>query len=241
MSSPMGEAPKDSAAKAHQVPDSQDSCSFRRCSPPWSPDPAARRTEGRGWAQVPDPARCRTEGLPIPGCPARATLPAQSWESDGPQARPHPCEAVSRRDRRPITQPDRIHHATRIPQKIIPMWRPDLVRVFRASPATRRACIRRFSNAISGGMTDSTGSAQRSHALDWSVRPYFRFVRRGGPTQAKAEPRSMSQELHYTSVPRGLKPGSRGFGTVAATAESAGLAGRSAGEPQRLPGRLSAR
>src|SRR5215472_13036043 len=28
----------------------------------------------------------------------------------------------------------------------------------------------------------------------------------------------MSQELHYTSVPRGLKPGSRGFGTVAATA-----------------------
>ncbi len=28
----------------------------------------------------------------------------------------------------------------------------------------------------------------------------------------------MSQELHYTSVARGLKPGSRGFGTVAATA-----------------------
>ncbi len=28
----------------------------------------------------------------------------------------------------------------------------------------------------------------------------------------------MSQELHYTSVPRGLKPGSRGFATVAATA-----------------------
>lgn len=27
----------------------------------------------------------------------------------------------------------------------------------------------------------------------------------------------MSQELHYTSVPRGLKPGSRGFATVAAT------------------------
>ena len=27
----------------------------------------------------------------------------------------------------------------------------------------------------------------------------------------------MSQELHYTSVPRGLKPGSRGFCTVAAT------------------------
>ena len=31
----------------------------------------------------------------------------------------------------------------------------------------------------------------------------------------------MSQELHYTSVPRGLKPGSRGFGTVAATAHLA--------------------
>src|SRR5262245_65813964 len=30
--------------------------------------------------------------------------------------------------------------------------------------------------------------------------------------------RSMSQELHYTSVPRGLRPGSRGFGPVAATA-----------------------
>jgi hypothetical protein len=29
--------------------------------------------------------------------------------------------------------------------------------------------------------------------------------------------RAMSQELHYTSVPRGLKPGSRGFCTVAAT------------------------
>jgi hypothetical protein len=28
----------------------------------------------------------------------------------------------------------------------------------------------------------------------------------------------MSQELHYTSVPRGLKPGSRGFGAVATTA-----------------------
>ncbi len=28
----------------------------------------------------------------------------------------------------------------------------------------------------------------------------------------------MSQELHYTSAPRGLRPGSRGFGTVAATA-----------------------
>ena len=27
----------------------------------------------------------------------------------------------------------------------------------------------------------------------------------------------MSQELHYTSVPRGLKPGSRGFATVAVT------------------------
>ena len=27
----------------------------------------------------------------------------------------------------------------------------------------------------------------------------------------------MSQELHYTSVPRGLKPGSRGFCTVALT------------------------
>jgi hypothetical protein len=32
----------------------------------------------------------------------------------------------------------------------------------------------------------------------------------------------MSQELHYTSVPRGLKPGSRGFGTVAATANLPG-------------------
>jgi hypothetical protein len=31
----------------------------------------------------------------------------------------------------------------------------------------------------------------------------------------------MSLELHYTSVPRGLKPGSRGFGTVAATAQLA--------------------
>jgi hypothetical protein len=31
----------------------------------------------------------------------------------------------------------------------------------------------------------------------------------------------MSQELHYTSVSRGLKPGSRGFGTVAATAHLA--------------------
>ena len=29
---------------------------------------------------------------------------------------------------------------------------------------------------------------------------------------------SMSQELHYTSVARGLKPGTRGFGTVATTA-----------------------
>ena len=29
----------------------------------------------------------------------------------------------------------------------------------------------------------------------------------------------MSQELHYTSVPRGLKPGSRGFGAVGVTAE----------------------
>src|SRR6185437_8765 len=28
----------------------------------------------------------------------------------------------------------------------------------------------------------------------------------------------MSQELHYTSLPRGLKPGSRGFGAVAVTA-----------------------
>ena len=28
----------------------------------------------------------------------------------------------------------------------------------------------------------------------------------------------MSQELHYTSVPRGLKPGARGFCTVAHTA-----------------------
>ena len=27
----------------------------------------------------------------------------------------------------------------------------------------------------------------------------------------------MSQELHYTSVPRGLKPGSRGFATWPAT------------------------
>ena len=27
----------------------------------------------------------------------------------------------------------------------------------------------------------------------------------------------MSQELHYTSVPRGLKPGSRGFCTVGMT------------------------
>ncbi len=27
----------------------------------------------------------------------------------------------------------------------------------------------------------------------------------------------MSQELHYTSVPRGLKPGSRGFCTVGLT------------------------
>jgi hypothetical protein len=32
----------------------------------------------------------------------------------------------------------------------------------------------------------------------------------------------MSQELHYTSVPRGLKPGSRGFGTVAVTANLPG-------------------
>lgn len=32
----------------------------------------------------------------------------------------------------------------------------------------------------------------------------------------------MSQELHYTSVPRGLKPGSRGFCTVAATAQMSG-------------------
>jgi len=32
----------------------------------------------------------------------------------------------------------------------------------------------------------------------------------------------MSQELHYTSVPRGLKPGSRGFCTVAATAQISG-------------------
>src|SRR5438105_1995262 len=32
----------------------------------------------------------------------------------------------------------------------------------------------------------------------------------------------MSQELHYTSVPRGLKPGSRGFGTVAVTADLPG-------------------
>ena len=29
----------------------------------------------------------------------------------------------------------------------------------------------------------------------------------------------MSLELHYTSVARGLKPGSRGFGTVAATSD----------------------
>ena len=32
----------------------------------------------------------------------------------------------------------------------------------------------------------------------------------------------MSQELHYTSVPRGLKPGSRGFCTVAATSQMSG-------------------
>ena len=32
----------------------------------------------------------------------------------------------------------------------------------------------------------------------------------------------MSQELHYTSVPRGLKPGSRGFGPVAVTADLPG-------------------
>ncbi len=37
-----------------------------------------------------------------------------------------------------------------------------------------------------------------------------------GPLTARVG--SMSQELHYTSVARGLKPGSRGFGTVAATA-----------------------
>ena len=29
----------------------------------------------------------------------------------------------------------------------------------------------------------------------------------------------MSQELHYTSVPHGLKPGSRGFGAVGVTAD----------------------
>src|SRR5215510_9885562 len=32
----------------------------------------------------------------------------------------------------------------------------------------------------------------------------------------------MSQELHYTSVPRGLKPGSRGFCTVACTPRMSG-------------------
>ncbi len=33
----------------------------------------------------------------------------------------------------------------------------------------------------------------------------------------------MSQELHYTSVPRGLKPGTRGFCTVATTSQMPGL------------------
>jgi hypothetical protein len=32
----------------------------------------------------------------------------------------------------------------------------------------------------------------------------------------------MSQELHYTSVPRGLRPGSRGFCIVAVTAQMPG-------------------
>jgi hypothetical protein len=32
----------------------------------------------------------------------------------------------------------------------------------------------------------------------------------------------MSQELHYTSVPRGLKPGTRGFCTVAVTPQMPG-------------------
>src|SRR5690242_6792687 len=32
----------------------------------------------------------------------------------------------------------------------------------------------------------------------------------------------MSQKLHYTSAPRGLKPGSRGFCTVASTANMSG-------------------
>ena len=49
----------------------------------------------------------------------------------------------------------------------------------------------------------------------------------------------MSQELHYTSVARGLKPGSRGFGTVAATASLPdSLADRLEGL-SALPGRLS--
>jgi hypothetical protein len=51
----------------------------------------------------------------------------------------------------------------------------------------------------------------------------------------------MTQELHYTSAPRGLKPGSRGFCTVAATPNMPGLLaerleGLSGYEPVYPPG-----
>src|SRR5262249_27468805 len=67
---------------------------------------------------------------------------------------------------------------------------------------------------------DSTGSSATPACVRLRMRPdpssrAASRVRLG----LRAESRSMSQELHYTSVPRGLKPGSRGFGAVGVTAD----------------------
>ena len=110
------------------------------------------------------------------------------------------------------------------PKSIRPHWVvvPVLYAISRVLPALIPRLIRRRER--SGIGSGQSVEAQRHRSL---VEPFAvarKALTGGGP---------MSQELHYTSAPRGLKPGSRGFCTVASTV---GLSGPLAERLESLSG-----